>query len=304
MVWHSMGLQMSPENVTPAAIYAAAQVAGAPPALVHHVLDEAIRQQQQQQEQEQERQARAADAAAARSLELQMQGIALKQQSHAAAAAHPAVAAAASAAPASRHIMDSPWQQDFDPETGRYYYYNMSAGITQWEAPAEGYRPRMLDINALEQGLQQQQQQQQLGGHVESQPDVAGSSVNDHQVSAPAGKARAQEGDGNGGRAGRQRRKQHDISGGGGEASEAGNGGGGRGNGAGAGPTWQQQELMQRAAEEVEHHHAEQQRVELSPDEAAFVRTLMPRNMFKYFLQRYSLFSMYDQGIEMDREGW
>ncbi len=36
-VWHSIGLQLTPENVTAADIYAAAKVAGAPPALVHHV---------------------------------------------------------------------------------------------------------------------------------------------------------------------------------------------------------------------------------------------------------------------------
>ena len=37
---------------------------------------------------------------------------------------------------------------------------------------------------------------------------------------------------------------------------------------------------------------------------AAFVRSLLPRSMAKYWLQRYSLFSKFDQGVEMDTEGW
>ena len=60
--------------------------------------------------------------------------------------------------------------------------------------------------------------------------------------------------------------------------------------------------LMQAAAEEAEEH--QQQRVELDPDTAAYVRTMLPRNMAKYWLQRYSLFSKFDQGIQMDTEGW
>ena len=42
----------------------------------------------------------------------------------------------------------------------------------------------------------------------------------------------------------------------------------------------------------------------LDADTAAFVRSMLPRNMAKYWLQRFSLFSKYDQGIQMDTEGW
>ncbi len=73
-------------------------------------------------------------------------------------------------------------------------------------------------------------------------------------------------------------------------------------NGSSSGLTWQQQELLQQSVEEEEAY--EVQRVELDPDTAAFVRTLLPRNMAKYWLQRYSLFSKYDEGIQMDTEGW
>ncbi|KAL6752111.1 RNA cap guanine-N2 methyltransferase-domain-containing protein [Haematococcus lacustris] len=45
-------------------------------------------------------------------------------------------------------------------------------------------------------------------------------------------------------------------------------------------------------------------RLALEPGTKAYVRTLLPRNMFKYWLQRYSLFSKLDQGVQMDTEGW
>lgn len=37
---------------------------------------------------------------------------------------------------------------------------------------------------------------------------------------------------------------------------------------------------------------------------AARVRSSMPRQVFKYWLQRYSLFSRYDDGIKLDTAGW
>ncbi|GMH35113.1 hypothetical protein BSKO_02981 [Bryopsis sp. KO-2023] len=42
----------------------------------------------------------------------------------------------------------------------------------------------------------------------------------------------------------------------------------------------------------------------LSHGEAAEVRAKLPRNVFKYWLQRYSLFSRFDDGIQMDTAGW
>jgi hypothetical protein len=58
------------------------------------------------------------------------------------------------------------------------------------------------------------------------------------------------------------------------------------------------------AAAEEEERSLQQQRILLDPDTAAYVRTMLPRNMAKYWLQRYSLFSKYDEGIQMDTEGW
>ncbi|GFH24656.1 uncharacterized protein HaLaN_22491 [Haematococcus lacustris] len=40
-------------------------------------------------------------------------------------------------------------------------------------------------------------------------------------------------------------------------------------------------------------------RLALEPGTKAYVRTLLPRNMFKYWLQRYSLFSKLDQGVQI-----
>lgn len=45
-------------------------------------------------------------------------------------------------------------------------------------------------------------------------------------------------------------------------------------------------------------------RVLLDPATAAYVRTLLPRNAAKYWMQRYSLFSRFDADIQLDTEGW
>ncbi|KXZ46728.1 hypothetical protein GPECTOR_41g693 [Gonium pectorale] len=45
-------------------------------------------------------------------------------------------------------------------------------------------------------------------------------------------------------------------------------------------------------------------RVTLDPSTAAYVRTLLPRNAAKYWMQRYSLFSRFDAGVQLDTEGW
>lgn len=42
----------------------------------------------------------------------------------------------------------------------------------------------------------------------------------------------------------------------------------------------------------------------LSNSEAAWARTNVSRTVFKYWLQRYSLFSRFDQGIKLDTAGW
>eukprot|EP00798_Chlamydomonas_sp_ICE-L_P018094 gene18094-24519_t len=46
------------------------------------------------------------------------------------------------------------------------------------------------------------------------------------------------------------------------------------------------------------------QRVTLDSDTAARLRSVLPRGMTKYWLQRYSLFSRFDEGVLMDQEGW
>jgi hypothetical protein len=33
------------------------------------------------------------------------------------------------------------WSQAFDPDSRRYYFYNVSAGVTEWDEPEEGYVP-------------------------------------------------------------------------------------------------------------------------------------------------------------------
>jgi hypothetical protein len=44
----------------------------------------------------------------------------------------------------------------------------------------------------------------------------------------------------------------------------------------------------------------QQQRVDVDPGTAVYVRSLLPRAMAKYWLQRYSLFSRFDEGAQMD----
>jgi len=41
------------------------------------------------------------------------------------------------------------------------------------------------------------------------------------------------------------------------------------------------------------------ERVTLDPALAAYVRSILPRNVAKYWMQRYSLFTLYDQGIQV-----
>ena len=45
-------------------------------------------------------------------------------------------------------------------------------------------------------------------------------------------------------------------------------------------------------------------RITLDPNTAAYVRTLLPRSAAKYWMQRYSLFSRFDEGVQLDTEGW
>jgi hypothetical protein len=40
--------------------------------------------------------------------------------------------------------------------------------------------------------------------------------------------------------------------------------------------------------------------IKVDADTAVYVRKLLPRKMAKYWLQRYSLFSRFDQGVQMD----
>ncbi len=37
----------------------------------------------------------------------------------------------------------------------------------------------------------------------------------------------------------------------------------------------------------------------MDPSLAAYVRSILPRNVAKYWLQRYSLFTKYDEGIQV-----
>jgi hypothetical protein len=41
------------------------------------------------------------------------------------------------------------------------------------------------------------------------------------------------------------------------------------------------------------------ERVVMDSSLAAYVRTILPRNVAKYWLQRYSLFTKYDNGIQV-----
>ena len=320
-VWHSMGmLAITPETVTPADVYAAAQVAGAPPPLIYHVFSQAAAAAKQQQ-QNAPTSTQTSQVVSSSGLELQMQGLSLlpgSQQQQRLHPAHPEQQAAAlphaTDRPARNHRMDSPWQQEYDPATGHLYYFNVAAGITQWEPPAEGYRPRAVTIEALEQSLllggQQQQQKkmeekQQLqttrseasaacatakGINANTEAELQAQSkptASQKQHPQPhCAEPRAPTASASQPTAPRQSQQQQQHH----QASR----------------NWQQQELMQHhaAAEEAEEEERQQQRVVLDADTAAFVRSMLPRNMAKYWLQRFSLFSKYDQGIQMDTEGW
>lgn len=62
--------------------------------------------------------------------------------------------------------------------------------------------------------------------------------------------------------------------------------------------------LLSAAARPAPCRPRSTRRVLLDPATAAYVRTLLPRNAAKYWMQRYSLFSRFDADIQLDTEGW
>ncbi|PRW59904.1 trimethylguanosine synthase [Chlorella sorokiniana] len=64
------------------------------------------------------------------------------------------------AAAQGRVAQDSPWQQAWDAATGHFYYYNQTLQLTQWEPPAEGFRPAPFEWVAPAYGQEAQQAQQ------------------------------------------------------------------------------------------------------------------------------------------------
>jgi len=332
LVWQTMGLPITPETVTPADVFAAAQVSGAPPPLIHQVLQDAEAAGRRTREAEAAMPSvRVVNPGAVLVSDLER----LSLHSGPVAARTPAAdrhaANALPAPPSTRlHRMDSPWQQDWDPATGLHYYYNVSAGISQWEVPPEGYRPRPMSVKELEQRLlvgganSGATGRQGTVGTSDRASDVSLATTNRARGNAIAaqfngrhvelGEGARMSGNHHDDETERMRRKgttpscastsssayqqrppqQRQLRP---EQQQAGE------------HTWQQLELIQAAAAaaaaaEEEERSLQQQRILLDPDTAAYVRTMLPRNMAKYWLQRYSLFSKYDEGIQMDTEGW
>ena len=331
-VWQAMGLPVTPETVTPADVFAAAQVSGAPPPLIHQILQAA------------ERKILAATAAtaAAATAGIRKPGVVLANDLERLCLhdSHPSASLPAhqtSAPPSNRlHHMGSPWQQDWDPATGLHYYFNVSAGITQWEVPAEGYRPRPMSLEELEQRLlvasdpgESERLEPQCVGTSGGEPNTRLAAETrlqgNHSAQSNAKLERPEAGIGS--RSGTGESERHEDGRGlmGQDRISATNGAPISSSAYQHRPpqqrqllkpqqqqaeqqehTWQQLELMRAAAaeEDAEDKGFVQQHVKLDPDTAAYVRSMLPRNMAKYWLQRYSLFSKYDSGIQMDTEGW
>jgi len=200
----------------------------------------------------------------------------------------------------------APWQQAYDSHTGQYYYFNMALQVTQWEPPAEGYRPCMLDSAAIEQQMiQKLQEQEQPGSSSEAGGAAAARAAEaaDQALSgsppkraAPKPKLARNAGTHTGETTGDCASSSSNVS----------HGGGARGKGGGAGRAAEGEEADEEPS--LHGHHGkvweEGMRVTLDPGTAAHVRTLLPRPLSKYWLQRYSLFSKYDAGVQMDNEGW
>ncbi|GAX83805.1 hypothetical protein CEUSTIGMA_g11230.t1, partial [Chlamydomonas eustigma] len=221
LVWQSMGLPIHPDTVTPADVFAAAQVAGAPPALVHHVLNEAATKQQDlDMRKAVEEESTQQQSSHLNELGQEMQKLTLKdvhasqvtlKDAHAsqvtlkdahASQVHLSHSVLTSSTSKTTHVapsscemyqksygaagklycMDSPWQEALDPVSGVPYYYNMTAGITQWEPPAEGFKPRMLDVSAIEKNMIQQQEELQEVLHVHGELSGGASEVDSRSL--------------------------------------------------------------------------------------------------------------------------
>jgi hypothetical protein len=86
----------------------------------------------------------------------------------------------------------TPWSQAFDPDSRRYYFYNISAGITEWNEPEEGYIPDdtvqyYLTLGIAEPYVPSYEKKMTLNdSHLDLIPDVKGCGPRAHDASSPS----------------------------------------------------------------------------------------------------------------------
>jgi hypothetical protein len=86
----------------------------------------------------------------------------------------------------------TPWSQAFDPDSRRYYFYNISAGITEWNEPEEGYIPDdtvqyYLTLGIAEPYVPSYEKKLTLDdSHLDLIPDVKGCGPRAHDASSPS----------------------------------------------------------------------------------------------------------------------
>lgn len=158
------------------------------------------------------------------------------------------------------------WYQAYDMGYSCHYYYNCALGITQWEVPEQPYIPLNASSNHSECEIPERGKQESgLEGDAHcEQESIQGVSCGEMGIS------------------GMEERTNYDDN------------------------------LSTRSEESSAHK--EPNLVSLTDVSstsaiidnatAAQVRSSMPRQVFKYWLQRYSLFSKYDSGIQLDTPGW
>ena len=205
-------------------------------------------------------------------------------------------------APAAPSV-STPWQQAFDPESRRYYFYNTSISTTVWEEPAEGFVPDATVQYYLDAHIAEPYVSPTSGGNGSMDPaGAAAPAAAAPAAVAPAAAAPAAAAAAPAASTGEavavtttpQPRAEADpqLSAGGGRSD------------ASSPDTFLRMsspEVASRAPSPLVHGHAPNEPAAVLFSSAA--KGDLPAEVERYWIARYSLLSRWAQGVKLDRTG-